>query len=81
MDRRLLLQLLATGGALTAAPGSVWAAGQTPRGMTGHPMPGDKGSLPLSTRESLPGVWFASSEDVARHCLALPSEAFACNEE
>jgi len=53
MDRRLLLQLLATGGALTTAPASVWAAGQTSRGITRHPTPGDQGSLPLSSRESL----------------------------
>lgn len=35
----------------------------------------------ISRMKSLPGVWFASSEDVARHCLALPSEAFICTEE
>ncbi len=35
----------------------------------------------ITRMKSLPGVWFASSEEVARHCLALPSDAFACNEE
>lgn len=35
----------------------------------------------IERMKSLPGVWFPSSEAVARHCIALPSDAFVCPEE
>jgi len=55
MDRRLILKLIASGGALTAVPSSAWAQayGKEPQRATHHPTPGSKGSLPLSTEESL----------------------------